>query len=172
IFVEAGLEFVKAGSHEESSRITIYGESSLFSGNKEGVPAAQSAIRIDASRGTFTVAIKLLERVDAASVVIRWFAMRLPNADTHTAVSSDSKSIFVIPATITVAPKESCCIEVGYENMQQEVCRFEVMGKDGGRITEDGVYTAPAMEGVYEVKVSVINSPNVFAYAYIVVKAK
>jgi hypothetical protein len=41
--------------------------------------------------------------------------------------------------------------------------------EDGGDVDNNGVYTAPAKEGVYEIRVSAISDPSVYACAFAMV---
>mgnify|MGYP003476068094 FL=1 len=41
-----------------------------------------------------------------------------------------------------------------------------------GEVTSDGIYSAPAKEGVYEIKISCTDKPQICTYAYAIVKKK
>ena len=56
--------------------------------------------------------------------------------------------------------------------MNPTTLRYEVIDKNGGDINENGLYTAPGEEGVYEVKISCINEPSIFTFAYVIVMKK
>ena len=43
---------------------------------------------------------------------------------------------------------------------------------EGGKIDNNGVYTAPAQEGVYEIKVEALAHPEVFTHAFMIVSQK
>ena len=47
----------------------------------------------------------------------------------------------------------------------------ESLGK-GGKIDNNGIYTAPAQEGVYEIKVSVLAKPEIYAHAFVIVSQR
>lgn len=174
VYVEIGVEYADSeGVGREKTRHTIYGESRLFSENGKEQPVFTHAVRTDAQRGTFTVAIELQDAADMLILPLRWFAFKLPDADQHTKIDSGgNKSIFVEPSTVTLAPRETYCVQTRFVNLEPAVCRYELTGKNSGEITSDGVYTAPSSEGVYEIKISVIQEPSVYTYLYIVVTRK
>ena len=49
---------------------------------------------------------------------------------------------------------------------------YELVEKDSGEITPDGIYTAPGREGVYEIRISCAEQPLISTYAYAVDKKK
>jgi hypothetical protein len=44
--------------------------------------------------------------------------------------------------------------------------------KDGGVVDANGVYNAPNKEGVYEIKISCTNEPDIYTHAYVIVAKK
>lgn len=49
---------------------------------------------------------------------------------------------------------------------------YELTEPGSGEITPDGIYTAPAKEGVYEIRIYCAEKPLVCTYAYAIVKKK
>jgi hypothetical protein len=43
---------------------------------------------------------------------------------------------------------------------------------EGGQIDNNGVYTAPAKEGVYEIRVEAISDPSIYTHAFAIVTQK
>ena len=57
-------------------------------------------------------------------------------------------------------------------NMKETALSYTLLDPEGGKIDNNGVYTAPAQEGVYEVKVEVIGEPEIFTHAFVIVSQK
>ena len=47
---------------------------------------------------------------------------------------------------------------------------YELTASGSGEVSTDGVYTAPAKEGVYEIRIYCSDMPMVCTYAYAIVK--
>ena len=74
--------------------------------------------------------------------------------------------------TVLLGTRESCYFSVRFRNMEPCGLIYELTDRDSGEITPDGVYTAPAREGVYEIRISCADSPLICTYAYAIVKKK
>ena len=121
-------------------------------------------------RGTFIVAVKPKTKVMRTSVRIRWYACKVQDTGKNIYKAKEKQGMLVIaPDTLTTAPRGIVQIVPRFVNMPEQACRFEVLDAAGGRIDNNGIYTAPTAEGVYEVKVSCISEPSIFAHAYIIV---
>ena len=82
------------------------------------------------------------------------------------------KSISAVQPTILLGTHESCYFNVRFRNMEPCGLTYELTDRDSGEITPDGVYTAPAREGVYEIRISCADMPLISTYAYAVVKKR
>ena len=71
-----------------------------------------------------------------------------------------------------MATRESCFVNVRFNNMEPCTLTYELTEKDSGTITADGIYTAPGREGVFEIRISCAETPLIFTYAYVVVKKR
>ena len=78
----------------------------------------------------------------------------------------------VQPDTIVIPPKGSVHIRPVFINMQEEALVYNLMDPEGGKIDNNGMYSAPAQEGVYEVKVSVLGKPDIYTHAFIIVSQR
>ena len=56
--------------------------------------------------------------------------------------------------------------------MPSEACNFSIKDPEGGSIDNNGTYTAPAREGVYEIRVEAVSDPSVYTYAFAIVSQK
>jgi hypothetical protein len=72
-------------------------------------------------------------------------------------------------ATVQLGKKEKYFFEVDFENMQPCALSYELTEKGSGEIGEDGVYRAPAKEGVYEIKIYCTDKPRIATYVYAII---
>ena len=118
------------------------------------------------------MAVKPKTKVVRTSVRIRWYACRVQDSGKNIYKTKENQGMLVIaPDTLTTAPRGIVQIVPRFVNIPEQACRYEVLDAAGGRIDNNGIYTAPTAEGVYEVKVSCIGDPGIFAHAYIIVSA-
>ena len=73
---------------------------------------------------------------------------------------------------MVLGTKESFYFNVRFHNMEPCSVTYELTEPGSGEITLDGVYTAPAREGVYEIRIFCTDMPVLCTYAYAVVKNK
>lgn len=179
VHVEVGIEFITSeGSPDGEKSEIILGDSVLFAQdasqfNEERIYNVSHAVKILPERGTFVVAVLPRELSGLISLRIRWFATRCNEVNKQIRGGNDGeKCILINPDTIVVAPKGSTHISPVFINMPSEACSYQVMDPEGGSVDNNGIYTAPAKEGVYEVKVEAISDPRIYAHAFIIVTQK
>ena len=144
VFVQVGFEFLSEDPKlGATARSTIYGDPQFFA---EEEPPISS---------------------------LRWVAIRLPVGDEPNKLQRLSgKSIAAVQPTVVLATRESHFFNVKFKNMEPCTLTYELTERDSGEITSDGIYTAPAKEGVYEIRISCADMPLVSTYAYAVVKKR
>lgn len=174
VFVKIGFEYLaedpKLGV---TAKNTIYGDAELFMGEEPPIPYVQTAVRVMNDRGSFVVAAKLLKETNYVLLVLRWVAIKLPAGDEAPTVQKMAgKSIAAEQPTVVLATRESHYFNVRFRNMEPCTLTYELTEKDSGEITPDGIYTAPAKEGVYEIRISCADMPLISTYAYAVVKKR
>ena len=173
VFVEVGVEYILRGKNSGVSRKVVYGDDSIFKDSLPGAMSAKKAVKVFCDKGTFMVGVRFEEQVNISAMRLKWFAFKTPEFTGVIEQEQDKeKSIFVKKDALVVAPNEMICVDVGFKNMTVTTLKYEVVDKDGGTIDASGMYNAPNKEGVYEVKVSCVNSPDVYTYAYIIVVKK
>ena len=122
-------------------------------------------------RGSFVVALRLLKDVKQLVLTYRWVAIRYAEDEVQEEFEdSINQSIAAVTPTIVVGTKENYFFQVKYNNMKPCSISYELTEPGSGEITADGIYTAPAKEGVYEIRISCADMPLVSTYAYAVVK--
>ncbi|MDL2232099.1 hypothetical protein LJC63_00775 [Ruminococcaceae bacterium OttesenSCG-928-L11] len=178
VHVEVGIEFITSGNQDGEKSEVILGEAALFAGDASGhseerIYHVSHAVKILPERGTFVVAVLPKEISGLISIRIRWFAMRYNEVNKQIRGAHDGeKCILINPDTIIVAPKATAHISPVFINMPSEACNYEVLDPDGGTVDNNGIYTAPARDGVYEVKVSAISNAAIYAHAFVIVTQK
>ncbi len=174
VYVQVGFEYLAEDSRLSSTaKNTIYGDVSLFDQENLPVAPAQTAVKVMNDRGSFVVAAKLQKETSYVMLLLRWVAVKMPSEDDRTLLQRISdKSISAVQPTVLLGTRESCYFSVRFRNMEPCGLTYELTDRDSGEITPDGVYTAPAREGVYEIRISCADAPLICTYAYAIVKKK
>ena len=173
VYVEAAVEVLNRDNGEIKEEI-IFGDADLFGAGEQAEKQLQFScgVKLLPDRGTFIVAVKPKNKVARTSVRIRWYACKVQDSGKNIYKAKEKQGMLVIaPDTLTTAPRGIVQIVPRFVNIPEQACRYEVLDAAGGRIDNNGIYTAPTAEGVYEVKVSLISDPGIFAHAYIIVSA-
>ena len=172
VYVEVGYECLEEDKiHGKNMKTTVYGDASLF---KDGANvSAQTAVKVLNDKGSFIVALKLLQDVRQLVLTYRWVAIRYEEDDFQEELEEiRNQSIAAITPTIVIGTKESYFFQVKYNNMKPCSISYELTEAGSGEITADGIYTAPAKEGVYEIRIYCTEKPLICTYAYAIVKKK
>lgn len=174
VYVEVGYEYIVDQPTEgTSTRNTIYGSPKLFRQEEVQDVDAETAVKVLNDKGSFIVAAKLLKNVDYLFLTYRWVAVRFPTGeDMEPEESSAGMSIYVETPTVILGTRESHFFSVKYHNMESCSLGYELTEPGSGEITMDGIYTAPAKEGIYEIRIYCTDRPFICTYAYAIVKKK
>lgn len=171
VFVSLGFEYLSEDPKtNQMSRSIIYGNTDLFADEQTPVPKAELAIKVMSDRGSFMVAAKMLEETTNALLMLRWMAYKIPAAGDKLESDLKGKRIAAMPPTIVMGTRDSRYFNVRFHNMEPCTLTYTLTEKGSGEITTDGVYTAPAREGVYEIRIACTDDPLISTYAYAVVK--
>ena len=174
VYVDIGYEYITDDpALKTSARNTIYGSTELFQSENSMAADAETAVKVMNDKGSFVVAVRLLQNVDYLVLTYRWVAIRFPAGnDLGLMENHNGKSISVDTPTVVMGTRESHYFHVKYHNMDSCSVAYELAEPGSGEITSDGVYTAPAKEGVYEIRIYCIDMPVICTYAYAIVKKK
>ena len=135
--------------------------------------AAETAVKVFNDKGSFVVALKLLQNVRQLVLTYRWVAIRYDSEKQQDeAELNNSQSISAVTPTIVLGAKDSYFFQVKYNNMKACSISYELTEPGSGEITSDGIYTAPSREGVYEIRIYCTDKPLICTYAYAIVKKK
>lgn len=173
VYVEVGYEYLQESQTDHKPmKTTIFGNPELFENDNIDVNA-QTAVKVFNDRGSFVVAVKLLQNVRMLVLTYRWVAIKYdseqPNEE---AATVSNQSISAVTPTIVLGTKESYFFQIKFNNMKACSLSYELSEGSGGEISADGVYTAPSKEGVYEIKIFCTDNPFICTYAYAIVKKK
>lgn len=173
VYVEVGYEYLEENQLlGMNTKTTIYGNPELFSDGRPEV-AAETAVKVLNDKGSFVVALKLLQNVEQLVLTYRWVAIRYDGDKVQEELeSNNSQSISAVTPTIVLGTKDSYFFQVKYNNMKACSVSYELTEPGSGEITSDGIYTAPSKEGVYEIRIYCTDKPLICTYAYAIVKKK
>lgn len=174
VYVEVAYEVLNKENGNLREEILL-GDAGLFASGESEEKQMQIAcgIKVFPERGTFIVAVRPKNKMIKTSLRIRWYACKAEDTGKNISKLKNKQGMIIIsPDTITTTPKGIVQIQPKFVNMPAEACSYEVLDQAGGKIDNNGIYTAPTAEGVYEVKVSCISTPEIFAHAYIIVSAE
>ena len=147
-----------------SEKKTIYGDPQIF---KDACPQLTLAAKTDPSRGSFVIGAMTSSTVLDDFVEVKWTAIR----DADEAVSEkNNMKIMIKPNSLIIGPRENRYLEAVCVNMTNKTVRWSVVPETGGSIDHNGLYTAPAVEGVYEVVAQSAAYPEVKASIMVVVR--
>ncbi len=173
VYVSVGAEYLaddqKLGG---AARSTIYGNVTLFPQEQAAVTEAETAVKVMNDRGSFIVAARLTKDSTRVVLSLRWVAVLIPGSEESKIQKLAGKSIAAMQPTVVLGTRESHFFNVRFNNMEPCTLSYELVEKDSGEITSDGIYTAPGREGVYEIRISCADQPLISTYAYAVVKKK
>lgn len=174
VYVEVGYEMISdEGMMGASAKSTIYGNPDIFGHELNAVVKAQTAVRVLNDKGSFVVGAKIMDNADYLLLTYRWVAIRFPSGE-EIDVNADTTGISIAPEmpTVRMLTKESHYFGVRFEGTAPCSVTYELTEENSGDITADGVYTAPAKPGVYEIRIYCTDMPKVCTYAYAVVEKK
>lgn len=173
VYVEVGYECLEEDKVlGKNAKTTIYGDPSLFHSGKSEV-SAETAVKVLNDKGSFVVALRLLKDVKQLVLTYRWVAIRYADDELQdTFEEIGNRSIAAVTPTVVIGTKESYFFQVKFNNMKPCSVSYELTEPGSGEITSEGIYTAPAKEGVFEIRIYCTDKPMICTYAYAIVKKK
>lgn len=159
----------------ELGQYQVFGDSSVFEKTsfETTLPRLSMGVVNYTQKGTFRVGVKLLENTKLNSLKIKWWAFRDSESSRIAAKGLVSGiKLYVQPNTVTIEPRGQVQLSAVIQGTNHANVRWYVKENDGGNINENGVYTAPSKEGVYEAIAEYKENPKIKDSAFIVVKSK
>lgn len=178
VYVEAGIEYISRDGTSRSDRESIIlGDGSIFAEDgtvtDEKVFQIDQAVKILPDRGTFIVGVRPKVKMGKIGLRIRWYAFKPEDLEQRVYSQKEQKGCIMIqPDTIVLPPKGSVHINPVFINMPEEALTYTLLDPEGGKIDNNGMYTAPAQEGVYEIKAAALSDPGIFTHAFMIVSQK
>lgn len=160
VFLVCGI----AGNAAKPSAM-YYGAPEVFEDEEREV-SAKIAVKADTVSGTFVIGMMLTEPTCAERVKIHWKAF----SDRTKVDGETEQSLFLKPDMIYLSLREDYYFEPVFQGVSDRRLIWSVTEKEGGSIDENGMYTAPAVPGIYEIMVKSAAYPKLCATAYAVVR--
>lgn len=129
--------------------------------------SARTAVKVDTVNGTFVAGIMLTEATCAQRVKLHWAAFcDRAGEDGEKA----ERSLFLKPDMVYLTLREDYYFEPVFRGVDEKQVVWSVTEQEGGRIDENGMYTAPAVPGIYRIVAKSAVYPKLCATAYAVVR--
>lgn len=164
VTIELGYE-VDNGFAGESQM--MFGDASLFQ-DSHGFDASLGA-RLEPSRGTFEIGLKILKNGSAKQVRVHWTALY---NEVHRSEAAKKKRIYIQPDNPNVFTGDSLTFTAVPEGFTDDRLKWTVKDRNGGTLDKNGKYTAPETAGIYQIMVSSMAYPEVLASTFIVVRER
>ena len=166
----------KANYLTDSKGLLVFGDKSIFSKEEISISAPNVKVGavVNSEKGTVRLGVKLQEKTTAQAVDIRWWAFRPIEVkeEEEDLVIDENVRVVITPNTIRVKPLEQVRLEAHIDGAISQEVRWGMAEPNTGTIDNNGLYTAPSKEGVYEVKAYSVKFENKSDSAYIVVSSE
>lgn len=167
VYVDVGMEYLEDDpGFTEPKRNTIYGDMALFP-KAQGMEF-QTAVKVMNDKGSFQIAAKLLGEQKSIILQMNWAAIRFSTGK-DSIEAQEEGGIVPKSSTVRLKTKERYFFEVEFKNMKPQPLSYELTEDGSGEIGSDGVYIAPAKEGVYEICIYCTDMPKISTYVYAIV---
>ena len=168
VYVDVGIEYLEDDTRiNRSMRTTIYGNSDLFP--QSDCMDFQTAVKVMNDKGSFQIGAKLVGEQKSIILQMSWAAIRFSTGKDSMESQEEERSIVPKVSTVRLKTKESYFFEVEFRHMEKQRLTYELTEDGSGEIGEDGVYIAPAKEGVYEICIYCTDMPQISTYVYAIV---
>ena len=168
VYVEVGIShFDDEGRMRAQEKRTVFGDTSIF--EEEGTPPMSIGVEVFNNRGSFRVGVKLVGEQKSIVASIYWIAVKVMPIVERLNETEEDMSISPETPTVRIPAKDSFFFNVRFNNMKPMRLTYELTESGSGEISADGIYTAPAKEGVYEIHIYCTDLPDISTYAYAIV---
>lgn len=169
VYVSVGIEHLESGvTDNRKSKTTVYGKSALFAEPDD--MEIEMAVKVMNDRGSFQIAAQLLGEQNSIVIQANWVAIKFDNIrDEAEMQEEDGRCLVPETPTVRLKAKESYFFNIGFKNMEPCRLSYELTESGSGEIGSDGVYVAPAKEGVYEIYIYCTDMPKISTYVYAIV---
>ena len=155
--------------------LVVFGDKSIFTKDEISIsaPNVQIGAVVNSEKGTMRLGVKLKEKTTAQAIDIRWWAFKPSeiHEEEEDLVIDENVRVVITPNTSRVKPLEQARFEAHIEGAISQEVRWEMAEEGSGTIDNNGLYTAPSKEGVYEIKAYSVKFENKSDSAYVVVSS-
>ncbi len=155
--------------------LLVFGDKGIFSKEEISIssPNVQIAAIVNSEKGTVRLGVRLQEKTTAQAVDIRWWAFKPVeiHEEEEDLVIDENVRVVITPNTVRIRPLEQVRFEAHIEGAISQEVRWGMAENNTGTIDNNGLYTAPSKEGVYEVKAYSVKFENKSDSAYVVVSS-
>lgn len=153
--------------------IIIFGDSGIFNSEKFALssPAVKIGAIVNPDKGTMKLGIKLEEKTNLQYIDVAWWAYKVEGNENKgdDVLVEDDISVVITPNTTRVEPMGQVRFTAKVEGSTNQEVRWIVVDEGAGKIDNNGLYTAPAKEGVYEIRAESTQFEGKSDSAYVVV---
>lgn len=165
----------KANYLTDEKGLLVFGDKSIFPKEEISIsaPNVQIAAIANSEKGTIRLGVRLQDKTTSQAVDIRWWAFKPIEAkkEEEELVIDENVKVIITPNTVRVKPLEQVRLKAHIEGSSSQEIRWSMAENNTGTIDNNGLYTAPSKEGVYEVKAYSIKYEGKSDSAYVVVSA-
>lgn len=158
-----GLGYVDLILRVDREEYCYGGSPGMFPGSE--IPV-ETGYRLKPSDGTFTIAVRLLHKMEPGSVRVGWTAIR--NRSRNEFREGEGR-IVISPQLVNVKIRETVELKVVCVNIGHPQLQWQVETHEGGTVDQNGYYQAPNRPGVYEISCR-NREPEVKTSVYAVVR--
>ena len=156
----------------KEDEMLVFGDKGIFQTDdiELSSPNVSCASVVNPKKGTMRIGVRVLERSNAQFVKIQWWAIKpLERRNLDDLVVDKNIEIKITPDTVTLKPLDQVRFSAEVTGAQDKRIIWE-LGKDNpGKIDTNGIYTASAQEGIFEVIARSAAFENIKSSAYVVV---
>lgn len=164
IFHGLGLGNVRIDLSLQDENYTLHGSSEVF---EDVEPKAELAAKLDINKGSFIIGARMVESTSRQTLTVHWRAVADQNSQPE---NQEQRRLYIKPGRLEIKVRESAYLESVCENMPGTTVSWAVKTRDGGKISQDGLYIAPNIPGVYEVTAQCLEAPELKSSIFIVVR--
>ncbi len=165
----------KANYLTDERGLLVFGDKDIFTKEEISISAPNVTIGavVNSEKGTVRLGVKLKERTNAQAVDVRWWAFKPVEIkeEEEDLVIDENVRVVITPNTTRIKPLEQVRFEAHIDGAISQEVRWAMAEKNTGTIDNNGLYTAPSKEGVYEVKAYSVKFENKSDSAYVVVSS-
>ena len=114
------------------------------------------------------MSMSLFQRVLTIALLLQFFPFILAQSP-QLGVKQSSASVAINPHEVTIHVGQTQTFEAVVKGTRSTGIRWAIVERNGGSLTEDGIYTAPRHIGLYHVVATSEEDPSAHAFAKVTV---